>query len=215
MDELIKEALENYFSDFKEYHLIILISFTIVIALIQIIQSIIVTRKIERFKNDLKKSEIKFSRFNELQITALRKIYHLLTSFHHASNLILRAEKNSIGHSQFKARIDNWITAYFNCANEFSKEKILLTAELKELYIRTLSDFEEVKKILLSEKAGLEEWEMIHHQNRNAMYEYKENELSEISQQIDKLKDLDSTTNSLGHIKELRKKIEEIFSKMN
>ena len=55
MDELIKEALENYFSDFKEYHLIILISFTIVIALIQIIQSIIVTRKIERFKNDLKK----------------------------------------------------------------------------------------------------------------------------------------------------------------
>ena len=40
MNNLIKEALDEYFSDFKKYHLIILIAFTVIIALIQVIQSI-------------------------------------------------------------------------------------------------------------------------------------------------------------------------------
>lgn len=52
--ELVKEILKEYFSDFKEYHLIILFVFTIIIALIQVIQAIWVSRKIEKFKNDLK-----------------------------------------------------------------------------------------------------------------------------------------------------------------
>ncbi len=86
MDELIKQVLDNYFSDFKDYHLLILILFTITIALIQISQSVYVTIKIEKFKNELKKSEIKFSRYNELQVTALRKIFHLLTAFKWASH---------------------------------------------------------------------------------------------------------------------------------
>lgn len=55
-EELIRQVLEKYFSDFKEYHLLILVGFTVIIALIQIIQSIWVSRKIERFKSNLKKN---------------------------------------------------------------------------------------------------------------------------------------------------------------
>ncbi len=70
-NELIKEVLVEYFSDFKDYHLIILCAFTLIIALIQIAQAIWVSKKIESFKNELKKSEIKFSRYNEIQIKIL------------------------------------------------------------------------------------------------------------------------------------------------
>ena len=80
-EELIRQVLEKYFSDFKEYDLLILVGFSVIIILIQTIQSILVSRKIERFKSGLKKTEIKFSKYNQLQIEALSKAYELLTEF--------------------------------------------------------------------------------------------------------------------------------------
>ncbi|WP_321344478.1 hypothetical protein [uncultured Draconibacterium sp.] len=215
MEELIQKVLDEYFSDFKEYHLIILIGFTLVITLIQIIQSIIVTRKIEKFKNDLKKSEIKFSRYNELQINALRKIYHQLAVFQYSNNLLFNAKPWTIGHEKYKTRINNWIKAYIENANEFSKEKILLTPELKLLYTRTINDFEEVKKKLIDERENLDYWEMMHGGDWNAMYDFEENELGEIESKIKKLRELESIKNSNQHIQELRENIEELFLKMN
>lgn len=215
MEELIKKVLEEYFADFKDYHLIILVGFTLIIALIQIIQSIIVTRKIEKFKNDLKKSEIKFSRYNELQINALRKIYHQLAVFQYSNNLIFNDSHNNVGHEKYKNRINAWIKAYIENANEFSKEKILLTPELKTLYARTINDFEEVKKKLIDERENLDYWEMMHGGDWQAMYEFEENEFGEISSKIKKLKELDSIRNADKHIQELRSRIEDLFLKMN
>lgn len=95
MIELLKEVLEKKLSEYKDYHLYILIGFTLVISLFQIIQTLIVTNKVEKFKNELKKSEIRFSRYNELQINALRKIYHQLASFQLANNLLFKIEPQS------------------------------------------------------------------------------------------------------------------------
>lgn len=215
MTELIKQALEEYFSDFKDYHLIILIAFTLVIALIQIIQSIIVTKKIESFKTDLKKSEIKFSRYNELQITALRQIYHQLDELQNANNLLFNTDIKTIGHDNFKIRIINWLRSYFVISNEFSKEKILLTPELKELYSKTITDFETVRKTMIVEKSNLELWEMMNEGDWKEMYEYEENEVDVILAKIENLKELKSMKNSGKNIEELRNKIEEIFLTMN
>lgn len=155
MEELIKQALNEYFADFKKYHLIILICFGLIITLIQVIQSIWVSSKIERFKTDLKKAEIKFSRYNELQIYSLRTIYHKLVTFQVANNQIFKSKPKSIRHSDYKDRINEWLKSYIDCVNEFAREKILLPEELKSLFSRTLEDFEEVKDILISEKADL------------------------------------------------------------
>ena len=99
MEDLIKQVLEKYFTEYKNYHLLILIAFTFVIALLQVIQTFIVTKKVENFKNELKKSEIRFSRYNELQINALRKIYHQLANFQLVNNLLFNNQPNSIGHT--------------------------------------------------------------------------------------------------------------------
>lgn len=214
MDELIKQALDEYFSDYKKYHLIILISFVLIIALIQIIQSFWVSSKIETFKTDLKKSEIKFSRHNELQINSLREIYHKLVSFQLANNLIFKSKPRTVGHSKYKNRINGWIKSYIECADDFAREKILLTNELKKLFGRTLKDFEEVKDILMSERENLDYWEMMNEGNWNTMYDFEENELDTISEKIDKLKVKESIKNSEKHIRELREKIEAEFTKM-
>ncbi|MFM9987793.1 hypothetical protein [Flavobacterium sp.] len=214
MVELLKEVLEKKLSEYKDYHLFILIGFTLVIALFQIIQTLIVTNKVEKFKNELKKSEIRFSRYNELQITVLRKIYHQLATFQLANNLLFKIEPNSIGHSKFKTRINEWIKNYLDCANELAREKILLPTEIKELFSKTIKDFDEIKEILISERENLNYLEMQYSGDWNSMYDFEDNELHIITQKLNFIKEKDSIKNSDKHIRELRVKIEEVFQKM-
>lgn len=141
-------------------------------------------------------------------------IYHKLVAFRLANNLIFKSKPGTIGHTKYRVRINEWIKIYIECANEFAKEKILLTDELKTLFKQTLSKFEEVKDILMTERQNLDYWEMANQGSWNAMYDYEENELDVISIQIDKIKNEGSIKNSERHIVELRQKIEEEFSKM-
>lgn len=210
MIELFKQLLEDY----KSTQTWMLIIFTIIIAAIQIGQTYFVTTKIESFKNNLKKSEIKFSRYNELQITVLRKIYHQLAAFQLANNLIFNSEPNTIGHAKFRNRINDWIKIYVECSSEFAKEKILLTKEIKELFANTIADMEDVKKILISQRHDLDYIEMASQGDWNEMYLFEENELSQINTQINQLKEKPSTKNVDKHIRQLREKIEETFQKM-
>ncbi|QKJ62808.1 hypothetical protein [Flavobacterium sp. M31R6] len=71
----LEQLLEKYFSDYSSSHIYLLIGFFVTTVLFQILQAIYVSNKIEKFKNELKRSEIKFSRFNTLQIDALKLIY--------------------------------------------------------------------------------------------------------------------------------------------
>jgi hypothetical protein len=96
-----------------------------------------------------------------------------------------------------------------------SKEKILLTQELKTLFSKTIADFEKVKNILIDERENLDYLELMHNGNWNSMYECTGDEADEISKKIEKLKMKDSIVNSNRHIRELRNKIEDVFIKMN
>lgn len=214
MEDVLIQTIESIISDYKNYQLVILIAFTSIIILLQIGQTLWINMKIATFKNRLKKSEIKFSRFNELQINALREIYHRLVKFQMANNLIFKSSIKSIGHNQYKTRIDNWIRRYFECINEFAREKILLSDEMKILVERTIDDFEQVKKILLDEKESLDFYEMEHQGNRMAMYQFEEQEIEIISDKLNRIRDNDSLQNADKHIRDLRERIEQAFLKM-
>lgn len=214
MEDLLKQILEKYLTEYKNYHLFILIGFTLVITLLQVIQTLIVTRKVENFKNELKKSEIRFSRYNELQITVLRKIYHQLASFQLANNLLFNNGANKIGHTKFENRINEWIKNYLDCANELAREKILLPTEIKELFSKTIKDFDEIKSILINERENLNYLEMQYSGDWNSMYEFEGAELATITKKLNIIKEKDSIKNSDKHIRELREKIEVVFQKM-
>ena len=130
MESLIKQALDEYFSDFKKYHLLILILFTIIIALIQVLQSIFISKKIENFKSELKKSEIKFSKYNQIQIEALSNAYELLTDF----LKITYITKRNLNHSSpelISSTAKDWLTSYGKTYSYFS---LSITLDVPNIY---------------------------------------------------------------------------------
>ena len=215
MLELIKEALNEYFSEFKKYQIIILIAFAFVITIFQILQSIWLSRTIEKFKAILKKNEIKFSRYHNMQVDALKSIYRKLVFFHKANTILFKVKYDSENQSEFEKNINEWINTYLDCINEFSLEKILLPNKIKELVQRTLLDFEIVKEILIDGKSNIKTLEEEIDEFGLDFYEYQEKEAKIISKTIEKLILENKMETSEKNIRELRKAIEEYFEEMN
>jgi len=215
MVDLINETLNDSFSDFKKYQLLIMGITILIVLTLQIIQTVYVSKAIEKFKTTLKKSEIKFSKYNTLQLEALRSFYIKLVYFHGANEDLLDSEYESNDHNRYKERILNWLNNYSKCSNEFSKEKILFPIHLKDISIKTLDSFKKVYKILVHEKKYLEFLEMDSNYNWSKMYEIPDNELFEINKKIEKLKSQDEISKSDENIRELRKAIEDYFETMN
>ena len=213
---MIKEALNQYFSDYREYQITILIGFEILIAIIQVGQAIWISRTIEKFKTELKKSEIKFSRYHNLQVDALKSIYTKLVLFHGANTMLLKIRLESDHDVKFEKCIDNWIRTYNNCINEFSLEKILLPKELKELVGNTLKRFDIVKDILINGKNDLVSLgQEIDEDYGIDMYEFQYRELAIIRTAINKLVSENKMEKCEESILSLRKSIEDYFEEMN
>ncbi len=215
MEELIKEALNKYFSDFKEYQIIIMISFFVILALLQLLQTIYISKNVEKFKNALKKSEIKFSRYHDLQVEALRSIYQKLVLFDYANGALFNNKYEHNDHTHFKANITEWNKLYWECIKSFHADKILLPEDLKELVEKTISEFEEVRDILLKERHNLDELEYEYQGNMEWMYDYSENELEIINKKLANLRTRGIIVKSQANIRALRKSIEGHFAQMN
>jgi hypothetical protein len=207
-EELIRQVLEKYFSDFKEYHLLILVGFTVIVALILIIQSIWVSRKIERFKSVLKKSEIKYSAYNQLQIESLSKIYQLLSDFSEQT-FIVGQEIDSVSPERIIKTTKKWLILYKNVYITFSREKYILPKDIKEKYASIFSQLENMKGYVKNEKdmsAMFYTWE-------TGEVEFMGDDMDRITL-FDKLKEYkkDGIINqTIDNTTELRKKIEQYF----
>jgi len=215
MDELVKQLLEKYLSDYREYHLFLLIGFAVIIALFQIIQFIYVSKRIEAFKNELKKSEIKFSAFNQLQINALRNIFHLIIKFELTTKILYNTSTKNLNHQLFEKRVNKWLNDFFESKREFENERILLTKVLKELFTETYIDFEKIKKILINEKEQLDYLEQKYQGDLRELYQFSELESEEIVSKINKISKELSIEKSLKNFEKLKIEIENVFIQMN
>jgi len=215
MDELVKQLLEKYLSDYREYHLFLLIGFAVIIALFQIIQFIYVSKRIEAFKNELKKSEIKFSAFNQLQINALRNIFHLIIKFELTTKILYNTSTKNLNHQLFEKRVNKWLNDFFESKREFENERILLTKVLKELFTETYIDFEKIKKLLINEKEQLDYLEQKYQGDLRELYQFSELESDEIVNKINKISKELSIEKSLKNFEKLKTEIENVFIQMN
>jgi len=210
MEDLINRILEKYFSEFKEYHLIFLIAFTLITVITNIFLSIWTNQRIERFKNGLKKTEIKFSLYNELQIKALSKLYQLLVDFQKKTKLI--KESNNLSTEKHKNLVQNWIAIYIQCSNEFSMEKYILPKEIKDSYSAILTDYDNLLNLVNYEKRVTS----LYYTNENGETElggeYKD--LDDITTKIKELDRIKIMLNTIQKTSLLREKIEKIFERM-
>ena len=149
-ESLFREILDKYFVDYKEYSATIFVVFTLLLAIINIIQTICITKNIEKYKSELKRTELKFSVYNQLQIEALSKLFQQLTEFKEITSIISNSEKRSP--EKYKQIAISWTNNFFEMTKLFSKEKYILPIEIKKQYTLIHQNFNTILGFIKSEK---------------------------------------------------------------
>jgi hypothetical protein len=129
MEKEILKQIVTQIDSFKDNQLLILIILFILFILITIIQTVYTSRLIEKYRNQLKKAELKFSVFNEIQISKLSEMYALASNLKGALAQIL----GSIERSENKINIGNWATSYSEFDSFYSSSKYIIPKSIKQL----------------------------------------------------------------------------------
>ena len=175
----------------------------------QIWQAIFVSKKIEKFKTDLKKSEIKFSRFHNMQIDALQIIYDRIVTLHYKNHRLFSSKSN--GHSRLKTRIHEWKAEFEVVIDTFHRERILLPPEFEITVKKFEKDFQKILIRLNDELQDIGELEALHESiDEQVIYGTIEDEDIAIKARMEALNENESIKNSEKTIRELRGVIEKL-----
>lgn len=209
-ENLIREILEKYFSEYKEYNLIIFFVFALLTVLINIIQNIIITRKLEKYKSELKKSELKFSVYNQLQIESLSKLFQQLTEFKDTTSIISKSESKSPESYQQIAVI--WSNKFFETTKMFSKEKYILPKNIKNRYTEIHQNFKTLFEYIKKEKELKSNF--FTNEVGDLIFEGDYQNLNELTEKIQKFNRNDIFAKAINDIELVRKEIEKHFEKL-
>lgn len=209
-ENLIREILEKYFSEYKEYNLIIFFVFALLTVLINIIQNIIITRKLEKYKSELKKSELKFSVYNQLQIESLSKLFQQLTEFKDTTSIISKSESKSPESYQQIAVI--WSNKFFETTKMFSKEKYILPKNIKNRYTEIHQNFKTLFEYIKNEKELKSNF--FTNEVGDLIFEGDYQNLNELTEKIQKFNRDDIFAKAINDIELVRKEIEKHFEKL-
>lgn len=209
-ENVIREILEKYFSEYKEYNLIIFFVFALLTVLINIIQNIIITRKLEKYKSELKKSELKFSVYNQLQIESLSKLFQQLTEFKDTTSIISKSESKSPESYQQIAVI--WSNKFFETTKMFSKEKYILPKNIKIRYTEIHQNFKTLFEYIKNEKELKSNF--FTNEVGDLIFEGDYQNLNELTEKIQKFNRNDIFAKAINDIELVRKEIEKHFEKL-
>jgi len=149
-ENLIRELIEKNFSEYREFNLIILIGFSLLAILVSIFQTIFISKKIEKYKSELKKNELKFSIYNQKQIESLSNFFFLLTEFKKITSIIRISENKSP--ESYKQIAIEWTQKFYAINNLFSREKYILPKKIKAQYLLIVENFDTIFDFIKAEK---------------------------------------------------------------
>lgn len=209
-EKIIEALVEKYFSEYKDDTLVIFVIFSLLVIVINIIHNIIITRKLAKYQSKLKKNELKFSVYNQLQIEALSKIFHLITELKDITISISNSENKS---PEFYKQISiSWSNKFFEITKFFSKEKYILPKIIKTKYteihenFRSIFDFikfeDEYKSKFRTDEIG------------EIVFEGDGQEISLLMEKISKFNREDTLKKAISDIEIIRKHIEDHFESM-
>ncbi|CAL2090564.1 conserved hypothetical protein [Tenacibaculum sp. 190524A05c] len=152
--EIIKQLLEQL-NDFKKDQLILLIVVFFVFLIINILQAVYTSRLVDKYRNELKKKEMKFSIFNELQINKLSSLFDLASDLKAGSAIIYNRINNS---NEQPLELEKWKNSYEEFDLFYSSNKYIIPKSIKELVSenqKRLGDFN-LNIIFYNEKLEIE-----------------------------------------------------------
>ncbi|MGZ4056959.1 MAG: hypothetical protein ACXVPU_16755 [Bacteroidia bacterium] len=129
MEKEIINQIVNQLNSFKNHQLLILIIAFLLFTLVTISQTIYTSKLIEKFRNQLKKAELKFSVFNEMQISKLSELFVLTNNLKGALAEIL----GSIERSENQIKLGNWKSSYSEFDKFYSSNKYIIPSRIKLL----------------------------------------------------------------------------------
>jgi hypothetical protein len=155
MEKEIIKQIATQIDSFKDNQLLLLIVLFLLFTLTTVFQTVYTSRLIGKYRNQLKKAELKFSVFNEIQISKLSKMYAFTSSLKGALAQIL----GSIERNDNKIKIDDWTTSYLEFDEFYTNSKYIIPKPIRQLIADkkhlTLSNYN-INIFLLREKYDLE-----------------------------------------------------------
>ena len=97
MEKEIIERIIKELDVLKDEQIFLLIILLLVFVLANIVQAVYTSRLVEKYRNELRKKEIKFTALNELQLKKLSTLFELISNIKSSTAQIYNGIKNGIG----------------------------------------------------------------------------------------------------------------------
>ena len=127
MAEPITEPIQKVVQDPTDITSWILIGIVIFTAIFQYVQNVRLAKTVEKFKDELAKSQVRFTRHSELQIECLKNYYELIVALHFSYRLI--DVKNQTHHG-FKKSVKTVQDDFIKVMIFSHRNQILFTDEM-------------------------------------------------------------------------------------
>lgn len=204
--EIAKNVIVNY----KDITSWILIGIVIIIGIVNYRKDVLLSKKIESFKAELNKNEIKFTRHTELQIECLKKMYDLVVMFHFSFSNFSNPRYKT--HEWLQKSIRTLETNFDNTIIFSHRNKILLTDSIIEQVGVIHEKFKKIEILCRKETDDLDEIENYHGtSDPQILYDTPEDEVNYIKGRIEKLNKNTDIQTFEADIKKLRSEIENYF----
>lgn len=214
METELKAVIEEYFADYKKYHSILFLVFLFLIALIAVVQQIIMQKNVAKFNSRLNKAEIKFSKYHNLQVEAMEKLFELITNIHYSNMNLFQAREQNKRHEKLKSSLASWGNNLLKLHYFFNRKKILFPENISNAIERELDGLNKTRHILLDHRSSLEEFEERYGGDLNSMYMQFEIEIDNISKRIERIKKTKEVEQSIESINKLKNQVECEFRKL-
>lgn len=211
--ELVEEILSNY----KENMSWILFTFALLSTLastaLQYFQNLKLSKKVEAYKNQLAKSEIKFTRHTELQIETLKQLYDLVVKIHF-SFTELKTPMNKT-HEALHKNMKIFQAVCYETVIYTHRNKILLTDDILDQFRVVHNKYREIEKLCILESEELVRIEDINGSyDPQILYGSQERENEYINSRLNMLNNNFNVSTFEDDISKLREIIENYFKKL-
>jgi hypothetical protein len=207
------EYVKDILSDYKEHMSWVLLGYATITASLQYYQNVRLAKKVEKYKNELAKNEIKFSRHSEMQIECLKNMYEILVESHYSLNGLLNPIHFT--HHSFKKNVVLIKNNFAKLIDFTHRNRILITDEIIEQFKIVHSKFQTLDSLCADEVndlIGLEDYECSSEPER--IYKNPQKEIESIKERIIKLKKNPDIQTIDNETVKLRKSIETYFKEL-
>lgn len=211
--ELVEEILSNYKENMSWILLTFALLSTLASAALQYFQNWKLSEKVEAYKNQLAKSEIKFTRHTELQIETLKQLYDLVVKIHFSfTELKTPMDKT---HEALHKNMKTFKAVCYETVIYAHRNKILLTDDIMAQFRIVHNRYREIEKLCILESEELVRIEDINGSyDPQILYGSQERENEYINSRLQMLNNNSDVSTFEDDILKLRELIETYFKKL-